>query len=465
MMDAMRQSLRHSKTARWTAMGLVSFVMLCGYYMADVASPLKPFLEQQLDWTSSEYGFFTSAYAWFNVFLGMLVIGGIILDRFGARFAGILASVLMLGGALLKGWAIGTHALDQGVWFGVKAQVLWASLGFATFGMGIEMLGITASKIVVRWFKGYEVALAMGLQVAVARLGTGLALGTGGAIAKAFTVATPILVGAALLAAGLAAFLVYCSMDRRLDASEPREGGSAEDEKFRLSDIGTILANRGFWYLAILCALFYSAVFPFLKYAPDLMVQKFGVREDLSGIIPSLLPFGTILLTPFFGNYYDRHGRGATIMLVGSGLITLTHVLFAMPLLNHWMVAMGAMLVLGVGFSLVPSAMWPSVPKIIPERQLGTAYALIFFIQNLVAMMGIPYLVGFILDRFCVTGREVTTEVVDGVARELTKVQYDYTWPMIVFVACGVLAVAVALLLKGEDRRKNYGLELPCHQR
>jgi len=152
-------------------------------------------------------------------------------------------------------------------------------------------------------------------------------------------------------------------------------------------------------------------------------------------------------------------------MLVGSGLITLTHVLFAMPLLNHWLVAMGAMLVLGVGFSLVPSAMWPSVPKIIPERQLGTAYALIFFIQNLVAMMGIPYLVGFLLDRFCVTGREVTTEVVDGVARELTKVQYDYTWPMIVFVACGVLAVAVALLLKGEDRRKNYGLEIPCHQR
>lgn len=465
MVDALRQSLRHSKTARWTAMGIVSFGMFCGYYMADVASPLKPFLEQQLDWTSSEYGFFTSAYAWFNVFLGMLVIGGILLDRFGARFAGTLASVLMLGGALLKGWAIGTHALDQAMWFGVKAQVLAASLGFAIFGMGLELLGITASKIVVRWFKDYEVALAMGLQVAVARLGTGLALGTGGVIAKSFSVATPILVGAALLAIGLAAFVVYCAMDRRLDASEPGGGEKDPEEQFRLSDIGAILTNRGFWYLAILCALFYSAVFPFLKYAPDLMVQKFGVREDLSGIIPSLLPFGTILLTPFFGSLYDRKGHGATIMLLGSGLITLTHVIFAMPLLSHWIVAMGAMLTLGVGFSLVPSAMWPSVPKIIPDRQLGTAYALIFYIQNLVAMMGIPYLVGWILDRFGVIGREVTTEVVDGVAREVTKVQYDYTWPMIVFVACGVLAVGAAMLLKGEDRRKNYGLERPCHQR
>jgi MFS family permease len=465
MVDAVRKSLRDSKAARWTAMLLVSFAMLCGYFVADVASPLKPFIEQQLHWTSSDYGFFTSAYGWFNVFLGMLVLGGIILDRWGARFAGILASVTMLVGCGLKWWAMNTHTLDGQTWLGVNAQVMAASLGYATFGMGLELIGITATKVIVRWFKGYEVALAMGLQVAVARIGTGLALGSSAPIAKAFKVSTPILVGTLALAVGLIAYLAYCVMDRRLDASEPDKGPANPDEAFRLSDIGSILANRGFWYIAILCALFYSAVFPFLKYAPDLMVQKFGVDEGLSGLIPAMLPFGTMLLTPVFGRYYDEKGKGASIMILGSALIMASHLLFTVPLFNHWLVALFAVLLLGVGFSLVPSAMWPSVPKLIPERQLGTAYSLIFYLQNLIALMGAPYLIGWVLDAYCVTGRTVSQQEVDGVLQNVTSVQYDYTLPMIIFFGFGVLAMIFALLLKAEDRRRKYGLEEPCHVR
>ncbi len=463
MIDVVKSSLRHSKAARWTAMAIVSFTLLTGYFVADVASPLKPLFEQQLHWTSAQYGFFTSSYGWFNVFLGMLVLGGIILDRWGARVAGILSAITMLIGAGLKWWAINTHALDNQTLLGINAQVLTASIGFATFGMGIELCGIVATKIVVRWFKGYELALAMGLQVAVARIGTGVALGTAAPIAKAFTVSTPILVGTLALGLGLIAFLAYCVMDRRLDISEPPVQGETDEEAFRLSDIGSILSNRGFWYIAILCALFYSAVFPFLKFAPDLMVQKFGVSENMSGIIPSMLPFGTILLTPLFGRLYDEKGKGATLMILGSGLIIAVHVLFTLPFLTHWLIAVFAMLLLGVGFSLVPSAMWPAVPKLIPDRQLGTAYALIFFLQNLIALMGAPFLIGWVLDTYCITGKDIVTQVVDGVPQEVTIVHYDYTAPMAIFVGFGLLAILVAWLLKAEDKKKGYGLELPCH--
>jgi MFS family permease len=456
-------SLRESKTARWTAMLLVSFAMLVGYYVADVASPLKPFIEQQLHWSSSEYGFFTSAYGWFNVFLGMLVLGGIILDRWGARFAGVLASVTMLLGCSVKWWAMNTHALDGQTLLGANAQVMAASLGYALFGMGLELTGITASKIVVRWFKGYELALAMGLQVAIARIGTGLALGGSAPIASAFKVSTPILVGAVALAVGLLAFLAYCAMDRRLDASEPAQGASGAEDALRLSDIKDILSNKGFWYIAALCALFYSAVFPFLKYAPDLMVQKFGVSESLSGLIPAMLPFGTMLLTPLFGRIYDEKGRGATLMILGSALIILVHVLFTVPLLDSWLLAVFAMILLGIGFSLVPSAMWPSVPRLVPERQLGTAYALIFYLQNLVALMAVPFLIGWVLDGFCITGKEVVQQVVDGAPQAVTVVHYDYTLPMGIFVVFGLLSIMFAWLLKAEDRARGYGLEQPCH--
>jgi predicted MFS family arabinose efflux permease len=459
MTEAIRRSLRDSKAARWTALLIVSFTMLTGYYVADVMSPLKPMIEQQLGWTSSEYGFFTGSYAWFNVFLGMLVFGGMVLDKLGARFTGIMAALMMVAGCGLKWWAVKTHVLDHStihfIW-DFKSQVMLASIGFAVFGVGIEIMNVVAVKVIARWFLGYEIALAMGLQVSTARLGTALALGLGAPIAVYFhSVASPVLVGVLLLGIGLVAYLFYCAMDKKLDESEKEITTSAEEE-FHISDIGKILQIRGFWYITILCALFYSAVFPFLKYAPDLMVQKFSVKESFAGAIPSILPFATIPLTVVFGSYYDRKGKGATLMILGSLLLVLVHFVFTVPFLTNWLVALAATIVLGFGFSLVPAAMWPSLPKFIPHHQLGTAYAVVSWMQNLVALWGIPYLIGWILDRYCIVG----TRVDNG----LTSPAYNYTLPMLVFTGLSVLSVIFGILLKSEDKKMHYGLELPCQK-
>jgi MFS family permease len=459
-MEQIRQTLRDSKVARWTALGVVAFTMLCGYYLTDVVAPLKGLLEGKLGWGSSDFGFFNSAYGWFNVFLGMLIIGGIILDKMGVRFTGLMATIVMVFGTAIKFWAISTNTLDGITWkflsFEAPAQVFIAGLGFAIFAVGVEVAGITVSKIIYKWFKGKELALAMGLEMATARLGTGLAIATSVPIAKAFgvtDVSRPILLALILLCIGLLSFVMYIFMDKKLDASEVQKTQAEKDEDaFKLSDIFKIITNKGWWYIAFLCVLFYSAVFPFLKFATDLMINKFGVAEELAGSIPSLLPFGTIILTPFFGNLYDRKGKGATIMIIGSLLIIFVHALFSVPFLHHWIMAIILILILGVGFSLVPSAMWPSVTKIIPEKQLGTAFALIFWVQNW-GLMGVPALIGWVLDKYCINGQVVR----DG----LTVNTYNYTLPMMIFTGFGLLALIFAFLLKAEDRKKGYGLELP----
>jgi MFS family permease len=456
-MEAIRQTLRDSKTARWTALAVISFTMLCGYYLTDVMAPLKPLLEKELLWNSAEYGFFTSAYGWFNVFLLMLIFGGIILDKKGVRFTGKMATIVMVAGTAIKYWAVSTHMLDGKELLGMKAQVVVAGLGFATFGVGVEVAGITVSRIIVKWFKGKEMALAMGLEMATARIGTGLALATSVPLANALHgVSKPILVCLIMLCIGMIAFFLYTTMDKKLDKSVAEEahrtGITEEEESFRVKDIWFILKNKGWWYIAVLCVLFYSAVFPFLKYATDLMVNKFGVSEEFAGLIPMLLPFGTIILTPFFGNLYDRKGKGASIMIIGAILLILVHAVFSIPALTATPVAIVLIIILGIGFSLVPSAMWPSVPKIIPEKQLGTAYALVFWVQNW-GLMGVPALIGWVLNKYCITG----TRVVDGVSVS----SYDYTLPMLIFTSLGILALLFAFLLKAEDKKKGYGLEQP----
>jgi nitrate/nitrite transporter NarK len=456
-METITNTLRDSKVARWTALAVVSFTMLCGYYLTDVMAPLKPMLEKELLWNSSEYGFFTSAYGWFNVFLIMLILGGIILDKMGVRFTGKMATIIMVIGTAIKYWAISTHTLDGHELLGMKAQVVVAGLGFATFGVGVEVAGITVSKIIVKWFKGKELALAMGLEMATARMGTALALSTSVPVANAFgKVSAPILVCLIMLCIGMIAFFIYTFMDKKLDrsvaAEADRSGATESEESFRMSDIWLIVTNKGWWYIAILCVLFYSSVFPFLKYASDLMVNKFGVDPEFAGSIPALLPFGTILLTPLFGNLYDRKGKGASIMILGSILLIIVHTLFSIPFLKQTPVAIFLIILLGIGFSLVPSAMWPSVPKIIPEKQLGTAYAMIFWVQNW-GLMGVPALIGWVLDKYCITG----TRLVDGVSVP----NYNYTIPMIIFTCFGLLALLFAYLLKAEDKKKGYGLQLP----
>ncbi len=465
MVEVIRKTLRDNKAARWTALAVVAFTMLCGYFLTDVMSPLKPMLESTKGWNSEEYGFFTSAYGWFNVFLFMLIIGGIILDKMGVRFTGMMAAIIMVLGTGLKYYAISTTSLDgitwHVLWFDMKAQVMLAALGFAIFGVGVEVAGITVSKVIVKWFKGKEMALAMGLEMATARIGTMLALVVTLPFAEYFhnSVSAPILLCLILLCIGLLAFMMYTFMDKKLDKSiSDSEQAAGDDEAFRLSDIMVIMKSKGFWYLALLCVLFYSAVFPFIKYATDLMIQKFHISSDWAGSIPGMLPFGTLFLTPFFGNLYDRKGKGATIMIIGALLLIFVHVMFSIPFLNQWIVALLLVIVLGIGFSLVPSAMWPSVPKIIPEKQLGTAYATIFWIQNW-GLMGVPYLIGWVLEKYCIIGHH--DEIMKGTTNPISVTEYDYTIPMLIFAFLSVLALIVALLLKAEDKKKGFGLQLP----
>jgi predicted MFS family arabinose efflux permease len=420
-------------------------------------APLKPMLEKELLWNSAEYGFFTSAYGWFNVFLLMLIFGGIILDKMGVRFTGVMATSVMVIGTAIKFWAISTHSLDGHTILGMKSQVVIAGLGFATFGVGVETAGITVSKIIVKWFKGKEMALAMGLEMATARIGTTLAMVTSVPIARALHgVSKPILVCLIMLCIGMISFIVYTFMDKKLDksiAAEADRSNSVEsEESFSIKDIWYIISNKGWWYIALLCVLFYSAVFPFLKYATDLMVNKFQVDPELAGIIPGMLPFGTMILTPLFGNLYDRKGKGASIMILGAVLLIFVHAMYSIPFLRATPIAIVLIIILGIGFSLVPSAMWPSVPKIIPEKQLGTAYALIFWVQN-IGLMGVPALIGWVLDKYCITG----THLIDGAQVP----SYNYTLPMIIFTSFGIIALVFALLLKAEDKKKGYGLELP----
>ncbi len=456
MTAAITQSLRDSKGARWGALAVVSFTMMTGYYINYVISPLKPLLEEFMSWNSSDFGTWNSAYGWFNVFFLMLIFGGLILDKMGVRFTGIGASLTMIIGTTLQYIAIAGVVPMDGMLFGIKTQIAVGAIGFAIFGVGVEIAGITVSKIIVKWFKGKELALAMGLEMATARMGTALALALPYPMAtlwfgtsEAPHISAPVMLGLGLLVAGFVAFIWYTFMDRKLEKSEGVGDEKSEEEEFKLQDVVFIIKNKGFWLIALLCVLFYSGVFPFLYYATDLMINKYNVNPDFAGAIPGLLPFGTIILTPFFGNIYDRKGKGATIMLIGSIMLLIAHIIFSIPMIDNYIVAIALIIFLGVTFSLVPSAMWPSVPKIIPERQLGTAYALIFWVQNW-GLMGVPLLIGVVLDSYCRVYGE------DG-----EFLYYDYTIPMMIFATTGLLAIIVALLLKAEDKKKGYGLELP----
>jgi len=451
-------SIRDSKAKRCTVLMIVSFTMMAAYFFYDAMAPLKGMLERTQGWNSTDYGIFTSSYSWFNVFLLMLFMGGILLDKKGIRFTGGLATGLMVAGALIKYAALSGILPVEGMLFGIKSQVLYASVGFGIYGIGAEVAGVVVTRTIFKWFKGYEMALAMGLQVAIARIGTGIAYLTANPLAEYFkNVPNLVMFGVVLLIIGMLAFLIYnITLDKKLDKELGTVEATASEDEFKLSDVKVVFGNYGFWLLTFLCVLFYSCVFPFLKYAPDLMTNKFGIEEKWSGVIPSVLPLGTVLLTPLFGSVYDKKGKGATIMIIGALMLVGIHLLFSAPGIYNWIYAAYLTVLLGISFSLVPSAMWPSVTKIIPEKQLGTAYALIFWVQN-IGLMLVPLLIGVVLDKYCIV--ETKMQMIEG---ELTKTNlYDYTLPMRIFAGIAVLSVLVAFLLKREDAKKGYGLEKP----
>ncbi|MEI7677075.1 MAG: MFS transporter, partial [Bacteroidales bacterium] len=391
MTEIIRKKLSESKSARWFVLVLVSFTMMCMYYLTDAMAPLQQNLQTNLHWSATDYGLFTSGYGWFNVFLLMLVFSGMILDKLGTRFTGFLAIFIMLLGAGVKYWAISGHFeghinIAIGSWeiLGeTPRSALMAGLGFGIFGVGCEMFGIAANKAVVRWFRGKEMALAIGLNTSTGRIGTALAMFTPLPLYNLTKdVSAPILVSILLLLIGLLVYIFFAVLDKRLDKEES-EAGVAQEEEFKFTDVTDIAKNKAFWYIAIFCVLFYSAVFPFIKFATNLIVQKYSVTDTFAGYIPALLPFSALLLTPLFGGISDKKGKAASIMILGSILLVFVHILFSIPSLNSFPIAIGLVVLLGIAFSLVPSAMWPSVAKIIPHSKLGTAYAMIFWVQNI----------------------------------------------------------------------------------
>ncbi len=443
MTEAIRHRLNDSPFARWTVLIIVATAMMMGYFVNDVMSPLETLLELPksqggLGWTPSDYGFFSGAGSFINVFLLMLFFSGLILDKMGIRFTGVLACSLMALGTLLKLYGVTTDfgTAEIAIFgFQLPMSVAVASLGFAVFGVGYEMTGITVSKAMVRWFTGHELALAMGIQLAMARLGTAAALSISAPIARHFALSTPLLVSLAFLIIGLLAFLVFCVMDRKLD-DDSAKSTTDESEEFHWGDILVTLRNPGFWLITLFCVLFYSAVSPFLKFSTKLMVMKYGVDPDIAGFFSSIAPFGTILMTPLFGAVYDRYGKGVTLVITGALMLTAVHFGFSLPI-HSSTIAIALMVTLSIGYSLAPAALWPCVPKIIPLKCLGTAYSMIFFIQNF--------------------GRAIVPMFV-GRANETDP---TYTTSMLIFgfTALGAAVTAVGILLI--DKHKHYGLQLP----
>lgn len=467
MTEKMNQLLSDSKGIRWTALILVSLTMLSAYFFVDMIAPLQSLLEKNFNWTPSNYGFFSGSEYMMNV-LGFLILSGIILDKLGIRFTGLLATSVMLVGGAVKLYAL-TDTFNQGgfgfsffnsFWTDMPASAKLASLGYAIFGIGVEMAGITVSRAIVKWFKGKELALAMGMEMATARMGASVAFFFSAKFAGVVenngvisgNVLNSVYFGVALLCIGFLTFLTYTFMDKKLDKqTNDANAGEASDE-FKLSDLGKILTNRGFLYISLLCVLFYSGVFPFLKYAVNMMQNKLGVSPEVGGNISGLLPVGTILLTPIIGNYLDKKGKGATIMIYGALLMTIAHLTFAIVPMNMF-IAIVAIMVLGVAFSLVPASMWPSMPKIVEERYLGSAYALIFWIQN-IGLMLLPWLVGQIVE-------VANPGVAERIKMGDPSAVYDYTIPMLVFAGLGVCAIFLGFLLRLEDTKKGYGLDKP----
>lgn len=453
MTEKTQQLLNDKAWARWLALVLIASMMFFAYMFVDVMSPLKSLLEEKLHWDSAAFGTYAASEYFLNVFFFFLIFAGIILDKMGIRFTGMLSASLMVVGASIK-------LVGVSEWFEATALCAWldswwtafpgsakmASLGFMIFGCGCEMAGTTVSKAIAKWFEGKEMALAMGVEMSIARLGVFAVMWISPMVSNMFdqSVVAPLAFCTALLLIGLISYTVFVFMDTRLDkelvaAGRKNGGAEASDEEFHISDLGKIFSSKMFWLVALLCVLYYSGIFPFQRYAPNYVQETLGVSAETASRLFSVFPILAMVLTPFLGAFLDYKGKGATMLIVGAVIMTCCHLGFAflLPAVPQVWLAVTLILVLGVSFSLVPAALWPSVPKIIDNNILGSAYCLIFWIQN-IGLCLVPLLIGWTLDA---TG--------------------SYRVPMLIFASFGVLAIFFGLWLKVLNARHNYGLEAP----
>ena len=529
-------TMRDNATYRWIALLLLALAMFCSYIFMDILSPIKDLMQTERGWDSLAFGTMQGSETFLNVFVFFLIFAGIILDKMGVRFTAVLSGVVMLVGGLIKYYAISESFYGSGLetWFnnnlnyipgfeelgvspfyrGMPASAKMAAVGFMIFGCGTEMAGITVSRGIVKWFKGRETALAMGSEMALARLGVATCMIFSPYFAKLgghINVSRSVAFGVVLLCIALIMFIVYFFMDKKLD----KQTGEAEekDDPFKISDIGKILSSLGFWLVALLCVLYYSAIFPFQKYAVNMLQcnltltppeagsfwagdtvtiiqyiimlvvavcsfasnfsKKKGMKVGLmllavialvvycymgymrgtAETIFAVFPLLAVAITPILGSYVDHKGKAASMLMIGSLLLIICHLTFAFILpmfkgnaVGGVVVAYVTILVLGASFSLVPAALWPSVPKLVDEKIIGSAYALIFWIQN-IGLWLFPLLIGKVLEN-------TNPGVTDPVA-------LNYTWPLVMLACLGVAALIIGIILKGVDKKRHLGLEEP----
>ncbi len=454
-METTPRLLKDIAPVRWTVLVLLALMMFFAYMFIDVLSPLQSLLETNKGWTPENYGTFASSEYFLNVFALFLIFAGIILDKIGVRATALLSGAIMVLGAAIKYYAVspafaGTELETwlAGWWTSFPASAKLASLGFMIFGCGVEMAGITVSKGIVKWFRGKEMALAIGIEMAIARLGVFAVFRISPRIADFYgDVSKPVLFVLLMLIIGLICFMVYFFFDKKLEKQIGERGDEPEDP-FKVSDIGILFTSKTFLIVSGLCVLYYSAIFPFQKYAANMLECRLGINNTEASDIFSYFPIGAMVLTPLLGGYIDKKGKGASMLMLGSILMIVCHLVFAVTpdALFTKTVAYSAIVLLGVSFSLVPAALWPSVPKLVDNRYLGSAYSVVFWIQN-IGLMAFPMLIGWSL---AVTNKNVTNPL-----------EYNYRVPMLIFASLGVLAFLLSIWLKSEDRKKGYGLELP----
>lgn len=548
MINSGTKSLRDSTAARWVVLMLLAFAMFCSYIFMDILSPIKDLMQSTRGWDSTAFGTMQGSETFLNVFVFFLIIAGIILDKMGVRFTAILSGAVMLIGATINWYAVTESFQGSGleVWFtehlnyipgfdelgispfyrGMPASAKFAAVGFMIFGCGVEMAGITVSRGVVKWFKGREMALAMGSEMALARLGVATCMIFSPVFAKwggNIDVSRSVAFGVVLLMISLIMFIIYFFMDKKLD----QQTGEIEekDDPFKISDLGKILSSGGFWLVALLCVLYYSAIFPFQKYAVNMLqcnltftavapesfwagntvtiiqyiimlvvaatafISNFsktkgmkygmlvmsivslvvfcymGYMRQSAETVFAVFPLLAVGITPILGNYVDHKGKAASMLVLGSVLLIACHLTFAFVLpmfkgntVGGIMIAYLTILLLGASFSLVPASLWPSVPKLVDAKIIGSAYALIFWIQN-IGLWLFPLLIGKVLDK---TNPHIAEGLASGnMTPEVAAVSYDYTAPLIMLASLGIAALIIGFILKAVNKKKGYGLELP----
>jgi MFS family permease len=463
-METLKKTLHDSPIARWIALLLISSTMFFAYFFVDVVAPLQKMMLTNYNWSPEVYGYLGGSEFILNV-LGFLILSGIILDKMGIRFTLLLSGSTMVIGAAIKFYAL--RFIDHSTMINIlgwelPATAFVAFCGFALFGIGVEMAGITVSKTIVKWFKGREMAMAMGLEMAVARLGvfavfrlSPLFANAGSENPAEWDAANSVFMGLAFLCIGFLTFLTYVFMDVKHDKELGDAAKLAPEDEFRLSDLKKIFTNPGFIAIAGLCVLFYSAIFPFQKFSTDMLSSKLSIPADEAAALFSFFPIGAMILTPFIGLFLDVRGKGASIMLYGAILMTISHLIFALsPNENfNYMMALGTIVILGTAFSLVPASMWPSLPKIVEDRYLGTAYGSIFWVQN-IGLMVVPGIIGAAISLS-------NPGVAEQIAANVPGAAYNYKVPELIFAGFGIAAIFLALYLRRVDAKNGYGLELP----